>query len=290
MDAGITAIDSHAHVFARGLPLAARRRHAPQYDAPLGEYLSHLDRNGISHGVLVQPSFMGSDNSHLLGALRQCPQRLRGVAVVPVDVADHELARLAAEGVVGIRLNLVGLEPPDFAASPWRSLLARIRALGWHVEVHREAADLPPIIDALLLGGCQVVVDHFGRPDPDAGVNDPGFAALLRFADSGRVWVKLSAAYRNAHVSRLPLAERAAALAERDAAAATEAATALLRAFGADRLVWGSDWPHTQHEDLADFAGSRALLDHWIPNAAQRRRILVDTPAALYGFHQEEAA
>ena len=283
-DAGITAIDSHAHVFARGLPLAARRRHVPDYDALPGEYLGHLDRGGISHGVLVQPSFLGTDNSYLLGALRQWPQRLRGVAIVSLDITDEALTRLAAQGVVGIRLNLVGLEVPDFVTPPWQSLLARVRAIGWHVELHREARDLPSILDALLSSGCDVVVDHFGRPDPTAGANDPGFAALLRAADSGRVWVKLSAAYRNARVSRLPPLERAAALIEDDDAAATELAVALLRAFGADRLVWGSDWPHTQHQDLVDFAGSRALLDHWIPDAAQRRRILVDTPAALYRF------
>jgi len=275
LDAGITAIDSHAHVFARGLPLAAQRRHAPDYDAMLGEYLGHLDRSGISHGVLVQPSFLGTDNSYLLSAVRQYPQRLRGVAMVPLGVTDEELTRQAAQGVVDV---------PDFVAPQWQSLLTRVCALGWHVEVHREACDLPCILDAVLLSGCEVVVDHFGRPDPAAGVNDPGFAALLRVADSGRVWVKLSAAYRNARVSRLPLLERAAALVQQDAAAATAAASALLRAFGADRLVWGSDWPHTQHQDLVDFAGSRALLDNWIPDAAQRRRILVDTPAALYRF------
>ena len=283
-DAGITAIDSHAHVFARGLPLAAQRRHAPDYDALPGEYLGHLDRGDISHGVLVQPSFLGTDNSYLLGALRQWPQRLRGVVIVSLDITDAALTRLAAQGVVGIRLNLVGLEVPDFVTPPWQSLLARVRAIGWHVEVHREARDLPSILDALLSSGCDVVVDHFGRPDPTAGVNDPGFAALLRASDSGRVWVKLSAAYRSARASRLPPLERAAALIEDDAAAATELAAALLPAFGADRLVWGSDWPHTQHQDLVDFAGSRALLDHWIPDAAQRRRILVDTPAALYRF------
>ena len=284
LDSGITAIDSHAHVFARGLPLASQRRHAPEYDALLGDYLGHLDRSGISHGVLVQPSFLGTDNSYLLGAVRQSPRRLRSVAMVPLSIADAALTELDAQGVVGIRLNLVGLEVPDFAAPPWQSLLARVRALGWHVEVHREARDLPGILEAVLLSGCTVVVDHFGRPDAVVGINDPGFAGLLRAADSGRVWVKLSAAYRNARVSRLHPAERAAALVEHDAAAATEQAAALLRAFGADRLVWGSDWPHTQHQDLVDFAGSRTLLDYWIPDAAQRRCILVDTPAALYGF------
>ena len=160
----------------------------------------------------------------------------------------------------------------------------RIRSLGWHVEVHREAHDLPSILDALLGSRCDVVIDHFGRPDPAAGTSDPGFAALLRAADSGRVWVKLSGAYRNARLSRLPTAERSATVARRDAEMAKETALALLSTFGPERLVWGSDWPHTQHQDLIDFDRSRTLLDDWVPGAAQRRCILVDTPAALFKF------
>ena len=50
---------------------------------------------------------------------------------------------------------------------------------------------------ALLAAGCRVVIDHFGRPDPALGIADPGFAYLLRQADSGQVWVKLAAPYRN---------------------------------------------------------------------------------------------
>ncbi|XAH24404.1 amidohydrolase family protein [Xylophilus sp. GW821-FHT01B05] len=282
--AHITAIDSHAHVFIRGLPLAAQRRHAPDYDALLADYLAHLDRHGISHGVLVQPSFLGTDNHYFLDAIRQHPQRLRGVAMVAPEAGEDLLAALHAQGVVGIRLNLVGLALPDFAAAHWQTLFARVRALGWHVELHRDAQDLPAILDALLPSGCALVVDHFGRPDPLRGADDPAFAALLRAAGSGRVWVKLSAAYRHTRSGRLPLAERSAALALQDAPQVRATAAALLRAFGPERLLWGSDWPHTQHQDLTDFAHSRALLDDWVPNAAQRQAILVDTPAALFRF------
>ena len=280
----ITAVDCHAHVFERGLPMASRRRHTPDYDALLGDYLALLDAHHISHGVLVQPSFLGTDNSHFVDALRQHPGRLRGVAVVDTDITDAELAALDAAGVVGTRLNLVGLQWPDLASPGWLHLLARLRELKWHLEVHRDAADLAPLLEALLPSGCALVVDHFGRPKPGLGRDDPAFKALLRTAETGRVWVKLSAAYRHAIEAGLPTSARNAASAHHDAEQARLTASALLGAFGPERLVWGSDWPHTQHQDLVDFSRSRALLDEWVPDALQRGRILVDTPAALFRF------
>src|SRR5438045_9706293 len=110
----ITGIDSHAHVFSRGLKLAATRRYAPDYDATLAEYLNHLGTHGLSHGVLVQPSFLGTDNRYLLAALQQAPAQLRGVVVVEPEISRGMLNDMAHIGVVGVRLNLMGKALPDF--------------------------------------------------------------------------------------------------------------------------------------------------------------------------------
>ena len=265
------AIDTHAHVFHQGLALADTRRHTPDYDAPLAEYLALLDAHGLSHGVLVQPSFLGTDNSFMVQALRAAPARLRGVAVVAPDVSDAELQALAAAGVVGIRLNLIGLELPALDTPAWQSLLARVNALGWHVEAHLQAARLPDLLPALLAAGCRVVVDHFGRPDPALGVSDAGFQYLLRQAGSGRVWVKLSAPYRNWTAPAC-------------AASGRLAAQQLLDAYTPERLMWGSDWPHTEHRHLASYPAATQWLDDWIDDPAQRRTLLADTPLRLFQF------
>ena len=267
----ILAIDTHAHVFARDLPLTSDRRYAPAYDATLADYLGMLDRNGMSHGVLVQPSFLGTDNAYLLEALRREPRRLRGIAVVAPETAPDELRRLDRAGVVGLRLNLVGQPDPDLADETWRRHLAEVAALGWQVEVHAEARRLPQLLPPLLRAEVPVVVDHFGRPDPRLGVDDPGFRHLLTFGTTRRVWVKLSAAYRNGGDGA---GERTA-----------RAATPLLRdAFGPDRLLWGSDWPHTQFEKAINPAATRHALDAWLPDLAERRIVLADTPARLFRF------
>ncbi len=264
----ITAIDSHAHVFRHDLPFAAESRHAPTYNAPLDDYLRLLDAHSVSHGVLVQPSFLGTDNSFLIAALDAQPNRLRGVAVVAPDTEEDELHSLGRHGVCGVRLNLVGARLPDLRGGLWPRFLSFVRALDWHVEVHRELDDLAVVGQPILDAGCKLVVDHFGRPR----ASNAGLAWLLGAAESERAWVKLSASYRN-----WPLSDTRAAIA---------AAGQLLHAFGPGRLVWGSDWPHTQHRDVAGFSASLAALDEWVPDPAARHAILVDTPRQLFRFSQ----
>jgi predicted TIM-barrel fold metal-dependent hydrolase len=244
----------------------------PDYDATLDDYLRQLNLNGISNGVLVQPSFLGTDNSFLLDALQRQPGCLRGIAVVRPDIAKSELVDLDRRGIVGIRLNLVGAQIPDFKSDPWPSFMRIVADLGWQVEIQRTSADLPIIADGLLKTGVNVVIDHFGLPDQKLGVNDPGFRSLLSSAASSRrIWLKLSGMYRNG----------AGAVGD----AMTRAAMPLLRqSFGVERLLWGSDWPHTQFEKIVDYSKARAHLDAWLPDPAERKAVLADTPARLFRF------
>jgi predicted TIM-barrel fold metal-dependent hydrolase len=262
----ITGIDSHAHVFLRSLPLASGRRYSPQSDAGVEQYLAMLDVNGMSHGVLVQPSFLGRDNSYLLEALAVAPERLRGIVVVDPGISFEQMRVFARRGVVGIRLNLLGQPDPDFSGSIWRTHLGRLSDLDWQVEVQAEAGRLAKLAGQLLDAGVSVVVDHFGRPDTAA---DPGFCHLLDMAGTGRLWVKLSGVYR---------------LGANGAEVAAQAVPLLRQALGLDHLIWGSDWPHTQFETVASPGAALAALEGWLPDPAERRTVLVDAPARLFGF------
>jgi len=268
----IRGIDAHAHVFERGLGLATVRRYAPDYDATLADYLQRLQENGLSHGVLVQPSFLGTDNSYLLAALQQAPERLRGVVVVERDIAFNELQRMAGLGVAGVRLNLMGQPLPDFAEASWQVFFGHLRRLDWHVEVHRQLEDLPALIEPLLALGCKVVVDHFGRPDARLGAGQPAFARLLELGESERLWIKVSGIYRlgGTPMENLHFAEKALSL--------------MLQTLGPDRLLWGSDWPHTQHEQEVKFSSELDRLRRLACAAPLRQHLLCNTAAELFGF------
>jgi len=233
--------------------------------------LHNLQANEISHGVLVQPSFLGVDNSYLVASLRQYPNRFRGIAVVDPEISGEQLDRLQEAGVVGIRLNLIDLPGPDFGSTAWKALLSQVRRRDWQIEVHRAAGELQPVLEPLMAAGVKVVLDHFGRPDESLGVDDPGFRYLLSLGDTRRVWVKLSASYRNGSAGR-------------GETTATAAVSLLRTSFGLDRLVWGSDWPHTLFEESVSYTTQRLLLERWFPNAADRQVVLLETPARLFSF------
>jgi predicted TIM-barrel fold metal-dependent hydrolase len=258
-------IDTHAHIFLQSLPMANGRRYTPSYDCPTDLYLAQLSNNDIGFGVLVQPSFLGTDNSYMLSALDQYPDRLRGIAVVDPLVSDADLQIMDTAGVVGIRFNMIGKDISDLAKPEIASLLKRIDRLHWQVEVQAHARDLPKLFKAMEHFNGPLVIDHFGLPDPVVGVRDQGFKALLSEATGGRVYVKMSAGYRCGGMD-----------------VATYAG-ALLAVAGPRRLLWGSDWPFTQNETNRSVASMIGELRRIVPDTATRD-MLDATAIQLFKF------
>lgn len=268
----ILGIDGHAHVFSRKLKLTASARYSPGYDATLEMYQGQLRDHGLSHGVLVQPSFLGTDNRYLLEALSQAPGHFRGVVVVEPTISRAALEQMGRLGVLGIRLNLMGKALPDFRAPEWAALFRHVAELDWHVELHRSVADIPELIKGLIPFGMKIVIDHFGRPDARLGLDQPGFREVLELGSSGQLWMKVSGVYRlEASLSQnIDFARKALPL--------------LVQSFGPKRLVWGSDWPHTQHEDTVGYSAAIKQLQALECSPPLMRSLLVEAPRVLFNF------
>ena len=264
------ATDCHAHVFGAKdkYGWASDRLYSPP-PVFLEHYLAMLDAVGSARGVIVQSGVHGTNNDVLVDAIAQSNGRLRGIALIPEDISDAELDRLNAAGVRGFRANLVAGTGVQFEAS--RKLAARVARLGWHVQYLLDIEKFPDLDRVLGDFPVEVMIDHMGRPDTRGGTDAPGFQALIRYLKSGRGWSKLSAPYRTSREAP-PYADIA------------PFARALVAAVP-DRLVWGTDWPHVMLEPPVPNTGLFAdLLAEWVPDAATRKRILVDNPARLYGF------
>jgi D-galactarolactone isomerase len=265
------ACETHSHIFgpADQYPRFPGRR--PHWTASLDAYETMLHRLGMERCVLVQPSLYSWDNRCTLDALRHLGlARARGVAVTKKDVSPGELRQLHDAGVRGLRFYLL---VDDFRMSDAPEMARRIAPFGWHLQVQDRGNWLAEAIPLLEKLPVDIVIDHIGRTPPENGVNDPGFQALLRFMETGRCWVKISAPY----------------LASTDGPPNYADVGPKVRALVSvrpDRLVWAANWPHPNHPpghkyeeaDLLDL-----LLD-WVPDTSTRKAILADNPAKLYDF------
>lgn len=260
----IARVDAHAHIFTRAMPFAADAHSRPAYAYPVEAWLDELDRHGITHGVIAAASLYADHNAYTLGALRAYPARLRATVIVAPETDAHRLRAMSRQGVVGVRLTWRRQTAlPDLSAQPWQGFLRRLSDCGMHVELLAGSTQLPHLLPRIAASGVGIVVDHFGVPSHDPIERSVGTDALIRAADTGRTWVKLSAGFR------LP------------PDIVTEVATRLLADVGPERLLWGSDAPFVNHEATACFGTTLATYHALVPD--RKRRAAIDrTALALY--------
>ncbi len=271
------AWDTYAHVFgpADKFPYAEERGYTPP-DAPVEAYLKLLDRLGCAHGLIVQGNAHGYDNSVLLDALARFPNRLRGIAITDTRIAPETLREWDRIGMRGLRFHLLARKPGymrGVGLDVFEYFRRTMAELGWVAQFFCDHRMLAPAADRLraIAREMPVIVDHYGMVDATRGVNEENFQVLLRLVGEGHVHVKVSAPYRVS--TRYP-----------DYAEARPFHAALLR-VDPDRLMWGTDWPHPSiaAEAMPDDGHLLDLFHAWTPDAGVRRRILVDTPARLFG-------
>jgi predicted TIM-barrel fold metal-dependent hydrolase len=187
-------IDTHCHVLdpAR-FPYApdVAYRPAGQEAGTLAQYLQVMDAYGIRHALLVGPnSGYGLDNRCMLDAVRQGNGRFRGIAVVKNDISAPRPAGAARRRRHRRRVQRHGAGVDYYAgAGPLLRMLADLDMLVSVQVEHDQLVAMRPLLEA---SGVRLLVDHGGRPKAGAGVDQPGFQALLAMARSGRVAVKLS--------------------------------------------------------------------------------------------------
>jgi predicted TIM-barrel fold metal-dependent hydrolase len=150
-------------------------------------------------------------------------------------------------------------------------LLAELADLGMFVDLQVQADQMSAMLPLLEATDVRVVVDHCGRPRPGAGLDQPGFAALLRLAATGRVFVKISG-YAKFSAQSYPY---------RDAWPYVQS---LIQSFGADYCVWGSDWPFLRAPERIDYGPLLKLIEHLVPEPADRSKLLWHTPNRLFGL------
>ena len=145
-------------------------------------------------------------------------------------------------------------------------MVDRAAPRGWHIQFYTPGTIVRDLLPFLADLDQPFVIDHMGYMLEADGLTEADFQRLLRVLEYGRCYVKLSGPYRIAkskplsHVQPLGRA---------------------LVATRADRLIWGSDWPHLP-DGQRDTGELLNLLMDWAPQEADRRQILVHAPDRLF--------
>ena len=207
---GRDACDTHCHVFgpADRFPYSPARKYEP-VDTPK-ETLQALHASlGFNRAVIVQATAHGLDNRAMLEAVASRPDQYRGVAMVDDSFDDAALLAMHEAGVRGVRFNFVQSLSAYPDPAVFDAVVARIKPLGWHVDLHGKGGDLMAICDVLKALPVPFVVDPMGRVDVAAGAGQPAFQLLLELMRRDGGWVKLSCVERMAprpYVAATPFA------------------------------------------------------------------------------------
>lgn len=219
-------IDSHVHV-------------APNWYEPVDSLLFHLDANEVDKAVLVQQQGQ-FDNSYLLECTWNHSDRLYAVVLVDVQRKDAvgQLTELAEQGAHGLRLRPTDRSPGEDPLAIWRAA----EVLGLPVSCVGSMAQFcdprfAEVIEAV--PDLTIVIEHLGSgnvPDDEAApypLRREVFAlarypnVALKFHGLGEFCPRLQPfpqpfPFDRSYLELLDLA---------------------YQAFGAERMLWGSDYP-----------------------------------------------
>jgi predicted TIM-barrel fold metal-dependent hydrolase len=266
-------IDCHHHIldpvhfpYGAGTPY----RPSTQEIGTREQFAEVMATYGVTHSLIVGPnSGYGTDNSYLLDTLARGEARFRGIAVAPNDTSREALAKLKAQGIVGIAFNTTVNGVAYYGDTA--PLLKRLTDLDMFLQLQVEGdqlAELSPVIDA---SPVRLLIDHCGRPILQNGLSQPGFQKLLALGRSGRAVVKISG-FQKFSREIYPFADTVPCV------------RALVDAFGLENCVWGSDWPYLKATERLDYGPMLMLVQRLFPDPAERQKLLWDTPRRLFGF------
>jgi len=280
------ACDTHTHIFGDPVkfPFWSGRVYTPESALPAEMAALHRALH-LQRVVIVTPSIYGTDNSATIYGMKAYGAGARGVAVIGDKTSEADLDSMARAGFKGIRINLTtaGQDNGAVARTRFQAAVERVKSRRWHIQMYVGPTVIAAIKDLVMSSPVPVVFDHFGGIDTAHGLTQPGFPDLIELVRSGKAYVKISGAYR-------------ASMKAPDYPDLAPFAKALIAA-NADRIVWGTDWPHPNSNpppgrvatDLnpvyqIDDGRLMNLLPVWAPDAAVREKILVDNPARLYEY------
>jgi len=234
---------------------------------------------GFQRGVIVHTMRYDIDHSLLIDEFEALPvaerKNYRAIGIVRDGLSDKEMEKLNSIGVVGARFNLGKRYGQTHDPKDVRRSLDRVREIGWHARLHVGGSDILEWGDFLRsVKNLDMVIDHMGHLDFKLGVSQPALRWIVDQLKDERWWVKLSngnsdSAMETGWDDAIPFAKAMIAAAP-------------------DRMIWGTDWPHTgwRKKRMMNDAEAVELLYRYVDSdPLMIKKILADNPARLHRFN-----
>jgi 4-sulfomuconolactone hydrolase len=268
------ACDTHFHVWGppERFPYATRRTYTPPA-CPIEHFVAIADMLGIQRGVLVQSNVHKGDNASTMDALEKYPDRLRAVIKHDRNLTKEELQHLDRIGVRGFRLNCLQRLSGGFDPEIFRQVCRVAGEMDWVVTLHLDTAMLIEIADQVANAPCKLAIDHLGESRDTTGTDWAGLPTLERLLSAEHVWLKASALDRRLR-SGTPYEKLVELMSH-------------LLGFRPDRILWGSDWPHSGHFAPGTTPDDGRMLNMWndfTHDPVVIRKVFADNPQFLFRF------
>lgn len=285
-------IDSHLHVWASAQEAASGFPYAEGQEPPeslrslasTSELLKRMDATGVDGALIVQPINHKFDHSYVMEAMKSHPTRFKGMLLHnPADSAEEAVSKLedlALKGFVGVRFNPYlwpktnddGWTPMSTAGGAGLAVYKRCAELKMPVGVmcfqglHLHYEDILELIKAS--PDTVLILDHFGFTGLDEQGN-ASFQKMLQLAKYPNVVIKVSALFRLKDESPFEKVQ-------------SERLVPLLEAFGADRLMFGTDFPFVL-EQPQSYDGMVKLTSSWLAEEKDRQAVMGGTAERVFG-------
>ena len=229
-------IDPHLHVYSSDTARYSIMGPKPEQDGSVELLNRTMAEAGVDKAVIVQPKHYLFDNRYVADCLKRFPGKFAAVGLVDPTAPDapDRLEELITEhGFGGMRLHLGRYGSPSVLAAPDKDpIWKRAEELGACFTLFGRAEDYPalePIVSRF--PGVNVVIDHLAGVPANEAPPCPLLEILLRFASYPNVNVKVSnvggrSSEPYPHRDTFPMIRK------------------VYDAFGPERLMWGTDFPH----------------------------------------------
>src|SRR5262249_10454203 len=149
---------------------------------------------------------------------------------------------------------------------------ALMERVGWVAGMQVDAEVMVAKADMIKSARVAVIIDTWGQTDAREGPDGKAFRVLLDLIGNHNIYVKIHCTNR-LPAKGVPLQNLI-----------TNAQALIARA--PDHILWGTDWPHSEIFEPGKMPNDGDLLDYlllYAPDAATRKKVLVDNPKRLFG-------